>query len=289
LAASFAAAACAASRKALFISFDESGAQIVSNMRSIGLELQPDIDAGRLQFKSLISGRRSPEAYLAEIRAWMDSFAPDVQIIDPISALMNGEFPFSHFICAGLMNYAKSKGVTVLCTSLLSHADGAQELSASQISTIADTWMHVSNVIRDGERNRALTIIKSRGAAHSNQVRELILSHHGIELMDAYVVEGEVLMGSARAQKEAEIMRGETRRDLEARLRRMDLERQIDVLAQAVRSAEAALELKTRESEAVRSAEETLWQSRQAEIAQRRGRRSGDRAERSDSNGAGIA
>ena len=111
---------------------------------------------------------------LLRIRDALAHHAPDCLLIDPISSLLKGNYPFASMICEALLDHAKSLGITVLCTSLLEQVSGNTELSASQVSTIADTWIHVSYVAREGERNRALTIVKSRGTDHSNQVRELI-------------------------------------------------------------------------------------------------------------------
>jgi circadian clock protein KaiC len=102
-----------------------------------------------------------------------------------------------------LLALTKASGITLVCSSLLVGNDALQEGSITQVSTVADTWIHISYSILAGERNRALTIIKSRGTAHSNQVRELILDSSGITLADVYQADGEVLMGTARWQKEA--------------------------------------------------------------------------------------
>jgi circadian clock protein KaiC len=255
LSASFAAAACAHGGKALFVSFDESGAHIVANMKSIGLDLAPCVESGQLLFLSLLSSSRSPEAHFVAIRDALARHAPDCLVIDPISSLLKGDYPFAGMICETLLDYVKSLGTTVLCTSLLEQVSGGTELSASQVSTIADTWIHVSYIARDGERNRALTIIKSRGTDHSNQVRELLLSESGIDLADVYVAEGEVLMGSARAQKEAEANRLSFLADIEARRRRLDLDRELAELTARVESAKLELEWKQQEIEFLSVAE----------------------------------
>jgi circadian clock protein KaiC len=127
-------------------------------------------------------------------------------------------------------------------------------VSASHVSTIADTWIQVSYVARDGERNRALTIIKSRGTAHSNQVRELVLGFDGIDLVDVYVAEGEVLMGSARVQKEAEVVRQQTQAVAEGGLRRMTLEAEFTALDQQILTATLARDLKQKEIDFLASA-----------------------------------
>lgn len=255
LGASFAAAACARGDRALLISFDESVAQIVSNMKSIGIDLAPHVDAGRLTIASFLSGGRSPEEHFIEIRNLMKRKKPDCMVMDPISALPKADYPFSAMICENLLDTAKSLGITMLCTSLLDQAVGNAELSESQISTIADTWLHVSYVARDGERNRALTIIKSRGTGHSNQVRELVLGASGIDLFDVYVAEGEVLMGSARAQKEAEAERLQVLGDIAAERQRLNLERELSEAQARVQAATLELSWKQREADLVNVAE----------------------------------
>jgi len=257
LGVSFVAAACMRGDRALLVSFDESGEQIVANMMSIGIDLNPFIDAGLLTVASLVSAGCSPEEHFVEIRKLFKSLRPDCLLIDPISALLRVSYPFSAMICEDLLNTAKLRGTTVVCTSLLDHASGSTELSASQISTIADTWLHVSYVARDGERNRALTIIKSRGTGHSNQVREIVLDASGIDLVDVYVAEGEVLMGSARAQKEAEAERLHVLDEIVADRKRLDFERELSQARALVQAATLELGWKQREADLVYAAEKS--------------------------------
>ena len=248
LSANFAAAACSKGERALFVSFDESASQIVANMRSIGLDLMPHIESGLLRMESLLSGGRSPEEHFVSIREFVDSHSPKCLVIDPLSALLRAEYPFTGMICESLIDSAKSRGISILCTSLLDHAIGDQEASASSVSTIADTWIHVSYIASDGERNRALTIIKSRGTDHSNQVRELVLNGSGIDLSDVYVAEGQVLMGSARVQKEAEAQRQQVRDEIAYQRVSMERERDVAALTAQVRAATQELEWKQQEA-----------------------------------------
>jgi circadian clock protein KaiC len=139
---------------------------------------------------------------------------------------------------------------------LLEPVAGDIELSASHISTVADTWIHVSYVAREGERNRALTIIKSRGVSHSNQVRELVLTAAGITVVDVYVADGEVLMGTARAEKEAEVRRLDTLAKIAAQQRRLELDRDLAELRTRIESATAELRSKEREAELILIAEQ---------------------------------
>lgn len=248
LGASFLAAACKRAEKALFVSFDESADQIVANMRSIGIDLAPYIEDGHLVMCSLISGGRSPEEHFVLIQNQLLMHAPKFLLIDPLSSLLRAEYPFTSRICESLIGEAKLRGITVLCTSLLDHVTGDRELSASKISTIADTWIHVTYLAQDGERNRALTIIKSRGTAHSHQVRELLLSQSGIALVDVYVAEGEVLMGSARIQKEEAEHEKRTRETLAYHRARMNLDQDVAGLETQIVAVSAELDRKRQEA-----------------------------------------
>jgi len=179
-------------------------------------------------------------------------------VVDPISALSKtGTTRISQSVVERLIDWTKSVGITVICTSQLNPVLSLKEKSALQISTIADTWIHVTYVAKSGERNRALSIIKSRGVGHSNQVRELILSNSGITLKDVYLAGGEVLMGALRYEKEEDELRdreaavteraecrrrlaGETA-DLEAQLRGLQRELQRKIAeGDALRSGTAA-------------------------------------------------
>lgn len=255
LGVAFAAAACARGEVAVLVSFDESVAQIVANMGSIGMDLAVFVDAGLLTIFSFLSAGRSPEEHFIKLRTLLQDSKPDCLVIDPISAFLKADYPFSAMICENLLDMAKAQGITVLCTSLLDQAEGNTELSASQISTIADTWLHVSYVARDGERNRALTIIKSRGTGHSNQVRELVLSSAGIDLVDVYVAEGEVLMGSARAQKEAEAKRLQVLAGIAAERQSLDLERALTEARARLEAASLEVGWKQREADLLQASE----------------------------------
>ncbi len=269
LGVSFATTACARGERALLVSFDESVSQIVANMRSIGIDLAPHLKSGLLTIASLLSAGRSPEEHLTNIRNLMKVERPDCLVVDPISALMKADYPFSGMICENLLDMAKSQGTTVVCTSLLDHVSGNAELSASEVSTIADTWLHVSYVARDGERNRALTIIKSRGTGHSNQVRELVLNSSGIDLVDVYVVEGEVLMGSARSQKEAEAERLHAAEEIAAERQALNLERELSQARAEVEAATLELGWKQREVELAKTAQKSRLEGGRVAARQR--------------------
>ena len=144
------------------------------------------------------------EDQFGELRRKVLAYNPRCLVIDPLSALST---KMAHIASADaaqqFLDFLKAEGITVVNTSLMDGLN-TDETTATGISTIADTWIHVSYVVQDGERNRALTIVKSRGTGHSNQVRELTLSDAGVALTDVFVAQGKVLMGVARWEWEQE-------------------------------------------------------------------------------------
>ena len=247
LAGAFVAAACERGEAALFVSFDEAGAQIVRNLASVGLDLQPHVDSGLLRMYSIRTESRSAEEHLLTIKTMMREHPTRVLVLDPISALAKtgGQVAAVH-ASLRLLDCAKSDGITVFCTSLVAGDEGVNEATSTQISTIADTWLHLSYLVRGGERNRALTVVKSRGMPHSNQVRELILSSDGITLADVYTAGGEVLAGTARFEKEAEVEEA-------ARNKRLEEERRQTVLRLAEAEIKARIQALELELEAKRA------------------------------------
>ena len=237
LATSFVAASCARGEAALYVSFDEAAEQIVRNLSSVGLDLQQYRDAGLLHFHSTRTEAMSAESHFIRLKGLLRRIQPKCMVIDPISALAKtGGHVAAVHASLRILDFAKALGITVFCTSLISDPDTLAETTETQISTIADTWIHLSYVASGGERNRALTIVKSRGMKHSNQVRELILSRDGVTLTDVYSAGGEVLMGTARFEKEAQV-RAEQARVAAARDR---ARREVD-LAEAETTARIAV------------------------------------------------
>jgi circadian clock protein KaiC len=247
LAGLFAAAACKRGERTLYVSFDEGAAQIVRNLRSVAIELAPHIKSGLLKMYSTRTRGPNIEDQFAALRVQVRAHRPRCVVIDPLSALAAKLAHIASCDAAQqFLDFLKGEGVTVVNTSVMNGLS-IDEATATGISTIADTWIHLSYVAQDGERNRALTIVKSRGAGHSNQVRELTLSDTGVSLTDVYIAQGKVLMGVARWEREQEEQAERLRTKVAADLKRLHLQ-----LAQA--EAAARLEVVRTEMEA-RSAE----------------------------------
>lgn len=203
LAGKFAEAACMRGERTLFVSFDESANRIVSNLESVGIQLAPHIESGLLLMYSGRTQSIGPEDQSLKLRSLIRKHRPQCMVIDPLSAIAkSGGIAAARTVANRFIYLAKDEKITVVVTAVNEGENPESEQTDLQISMIADTWIHLSYMIHNGERNRALTIIKSRGSWHSNQVRELILSSDGLMLADVYTAGGEVLMGTMRWEKE---------------------------------------------------------------------------------------
>lgn len=216
LAAAFAAAAARRKERTLYVTFDETPDRVIRNMRSVNIDLAKHVRSGALR---IVAGYRATRSAIDDV-AWIVAEAGRHRarclVVDPLTALVSGGGALiGEEAATHLLRFAQANGITLLSTSLLSGVDALGEATSIGISTLADTWIHLSYVARAGERNRALTIVKSRGVGHSNQVRELVLSNKGIALADVFFADGDVLMGTLRWQKEneARLVHDQQRRD----------------------------------------------------------------------------
>jgi hypothetical protein len=226
---------------------------------------------------SLRARADNPEAHVARIRALLDRHRARNLVVDPLSALTSyANQTLGDRAAVQVLDVAKSLGITTVSTSLLANAAPLSEQTPLGISTIADTWMHVSYVSSAGERNRALTIIKSRGTSHSNQVRELVLDDHGVSLADPYISGGEVLMGTLRWEREAEDKRLKELAVTESHLQQKHAE--LAVAESRLRIEAAATERALREADLQRvlSARATATEFERVETLGRASRRGGE-------------
>ncbi|MEA2168884.1 MAG: circadian clock protein KaiC [Solirubrobacteraceae bacterium] len=203
LAAQFCDATCRRGDRALYFAFEESEAEIVRNMESVGIDLQQWIDADLLRFRCLRPSLLGLEAHLFDLQRDVTEFAPAVVVKDPVSDLLRvGTAADVSAMLTRQVDFLKAKGVTTMFTSLT--AGGTQGSGTDQqLASLVDTWLLVKTMEGNGEFNRVLYVLKSRGMAHSNQIREFLLTSQGIELADVYVGPQGVLTGSARQAQEA--------------------------------------------------------------------------------------
>jgi circadian clock protein KaiC len=225
LAAHFADAACRRGERVLYFSFEESPDQILRNMRSIGIDLQPWIKKGLLQIHAHRPSSAGLEAHLAMKHKLINVFKPQVVIMDPLNSYVIGDNQIQvKAMLVRLVDFLKTRQITGLFTNLAQTGDPVEQTELA-ISSVIDTWLLLRDIEIGGERNRGLYILKSRGMSHSNQIREFLLTDHGVELRDVYVGPEGVLTGSARLTKEAENEAAMLIRNQEVELRRIELER----------------------------------------------------------------
>ena len=250
LSGAFAEAACQRGERTLFVSFDSDANEVVRNLSSVHIRLERFVTKGLLRLVSARAITGSSEIHLMQIIKLAKEHQAVCLIIDPVSALAKaGNEDTAYSVVERLIDWTKAAGITLLCTSLL-HEVGIQEAGTPmQISTIADTWIHLNYLVHAGERNRGLSIIKSRGTAHSNQVRELILSETGVTLADAYTAGGEVLMGTLRWEKELAVRTARDEAQVAAKQKQATLEAEEALLEVQLKAVQLDLQVKRTEKE----------------------------------------
>jgi len=249
VAASFADAACRRGEKTMYFAFEESAQQVVRNMRSIGLDLEQWTGKGILKIVGQRPTIHGLEHHLMSMQFMIDDFRPTTVVVDPVTNLSQvGSLRDVRLMLSRLVDYLKARNITILFTSLTQGGTDA-ELTDVGISSLADSWMKLQNLEAGGERNRGISILKSRGMSHSNQVREFLLTDQGIDLVDTYTGPEGVLAGSARVAREDDERAQEAALRLEIerleedrKKRRALLEDQITRLRSEYESAEKELE-----------------------------------------------
>jgi circadian clock protein KaiC len=266
LAAHFAAAACRRGERALYFAFEESPSQIIRNMRSIGIDLQPWVQKGLLQFQANRPTFAGLEMHLTMMHKAINAFKPQVVIVDPLNSfVIGGNETEVKAMLMRLVDFLKMNQITGLFTNLTSGGSALEQTDIA-ISSLIDTWLLLRDIEIGGERNRGLYILKSRGMAHSNQIREFLLTDHGMELRDVYVGPSGVLTGSARLAQEAQEQAVQTMHEQEVERRKLELERKRRVIEAQIAAMRAEFEAQEAEMTNIIGQE----QAREAHLTQER-------------------
>jgi len=272
IAAQFVSAGCRRGEKCLYCSFEESPSQIMRNMRSIGIDLHTPVKRGRLEFHADRPTLCGLEAHFATMHKLIMRLKPSIVAIDPVSNLnVVGNETDVKMMLMRLLDYMKTEGITILLTTLTTPGLALEQTEVG-ISSLADTWLLLRDIEQEGERNRALYVLKSRGMAHSNQIREFLLTDHGVDLLDAYVGPSGVLTGTARLAQEAKEREADMMfsKDTESKKLRLENSRKaLEAKIAAMRAefeSEAAEVKRLNEQEAARKKEHTALQKTMARM-----------------------
>ncbi|MFP4050009.1 MAG: ATPase domain-containing protein, partial [Desulfovermiculus sp.] len=254
--ASFVNAACHRGEKALYISYEESRAQIMRNMQSIGIDLQKWYTNGLLNFHTVRVTSYGLEEHFFVVKELIEQDPPDVVVIDPVSNLLQMGTPEEvKNLLTRLIDLLKSRGITTAVTELIAGGN-PMEGTNTDISSLMDTWILLRAIENAGERNRVLYVLKARGMSHSHQVREFVLSEAGISLMDVYAGPAGLITGTSRYTQEAQEEAEHKRRLEENERKRKDLVRRRRVKEAKLKELEAQFESEEEELEfAIREAE----------------------------------
>ncbi|RFP65816.1 circadian clock protein KaiC [Hymenobacter lapidiphilus] len=257
LAASFALEACRRGERCLYFAFEESPAQLLRNMATVGLDLQPFVENGQLRIEASRPTLNGLERHLVTIHRLIGQFRPQTVIIDPISNLISvGSISEVRSMLTRLVDFLKVKGINALFTALVSSSRGQQEMADEGISSLVDTWIHVRDLEGVGERNRGISILKARGMAHSNQVREFVVTEQGIRLLDVLVGPTGIITGASRLAQHIQEQARQIATKQEAERRDRGLERKRRVLEATIANLRTEFESVEEELRRVNSEEQ---------------------------------
>lgn len=271
LCAHFVDAACRRRERCLYVATEESPKQIWRNMRSIGIQLNPWVEKRLLRFHAVRSTFYSLEMHLAVLHKIIDEFKPKIVVIDPTTTFLSEGNPDEvKAVITRLVDLLKGRQITAMFTSLTSASTGVLEKTDIGISSVMDTWLFLRDIEINGERNRGLYVLKSRGMAHSNQIREFLLTDQGIDLVDVYAGPGGVLTGTARRALEAQEKLAAIRRKKELERKRRNLKIKRETFEAKIARLRAEFESEKHEIENSlmegEQGEEVLAQERQAMV-----------------------
>jgi circadian clock protein KaiC len=273
ISAHFADATCRRGERCLYLAFEESPAQLMRNMKSIGVDLGPWVKKGLLRLESSRPTLHGIEMHLATIHKMVNDFKPRVVIIDPISNFSAaGTLAEAEAMLLRLIDFLKSRQVTAMFVNLTAGGN-AWEKTDVGVSSLIDTWILLRDIELAGERNRGLYVLKSRGMKHSNQIREFLITSEGIRLEDVYVGPEGVLTGSMRAAQEDRERAAALAQQQEATRRQRELARRRAALEAQIAALHAEFEAVQDESriaaELNKAREQQVEKSRNAAAARR--------------------
>jgi len=255
--AHFADAACRRGERTLYFAFEESPAQITRNMHSIGLDLRPHVQSGLLLFHAARPSLYGLETHLAGILRAINEFTPRAVVLDPITSLLGSAPPVEvRALVTRVIDVLKVRGITAIFTTLTGVGEGGLATDVG-VSSLVDTWILLSDLELNGERNRGLFILKSRGMPHSNQIREFILTSDGVRLIPAYLGAEGVLTGSSRVAQESRARMAEAERQQELGWLRLKMERKRKVAEGRIALLQAEMDAEAVELEVALRAELT--------------------------------
>ncbi|REA55184.1 KaiC 1 [Dyadobacter luteus] len=273
IAGNFVNQSCKDGMRCVYFAFEESPQQIIRNMRSIGINLQGYVDSGLLHFSAARPTLYGLELHLLSMTKFIEKVKPEVVVLDPITNLITvGSTSEVKSLLTRLIDYLQSKGITVMFTAL-ALKDNKSEQSDEGVSSLVDAWLLVRDIEANGERNRGLYIMKSRGMKHSNQVREFVISDQGLKLVDVFLGPEGVLTGSAREEQQLLEKTGMalrdhavSRKDREIERKRLVLESKIATLKEEFESIQEELNRTYIEEELKKS----IIQENRHELTQKR-------------------
>lgn len=276
LAAHVAAASCARGERCLYFAFEESPAQILRNMRSIGIDLEPHVESGLLRFHAVRPTVFGLEKHLSEIHRQIEEHSPSLVVVDPITNLTSvGTSADVTAMLVRLFDFLKLRGTTGFFTSLTAGGD-ALERTEVGVSSLMDVWLLVRFLEGNGERNRGLYVLKARGMSHSHQIREFLITDRGIDLLDVYTGPAGVLTGTARHAQEARERAEAAARQAATGRRRREIERKRDLVAAQLAAMRADLDEAEEELSQLLTTDRQREEDLARERAEMQRRRSGD-------------
>jgi circadian clock protein KaiC len=267
LAASFADAACRRGERCLLIDFEESKQQVARNMKSAGIDLDQWALKGLFFHEAWRPTQYGIEMHLLRIHKLIETIKPACVIVDPITNLIaGGNDREVNSMLLRLIDLLKASGITAVLASLTAGGEDLEKTKAG-ISSLTDTWILLRDIELNGERNRCLYVLKSRGMAHSNQLREFTITNKGVRLMPAYIGSGGVLTGSARLAQEAKEREDQRMRQQEAQLKRRQIDQKRLALQAQIASLQAEFAAADRESDGVVRAEQEREDEQKLDLA----------------------